>query len=537
MTLLISAGRLLPSRLILLAQVTDSESSQSIEYVLDAGRPLAVWLMVLIGIAIALGVLSLYFTERGSASRLLRLIQASVRISLILLVCWMLAGWQWLRFRSDRPDLLIVLDRSASMQTADMPSAESIHSDAPETRLRAALHHLDRRMTRDGESLKQRYRVRFWSIAEGLTPIGDNLDAWPTIRSEPAADGPESRLGDSLQRLAQLQTGNATAAIIMATDGVVTGGTGLDDAAERLRKSGIPVFALAVGSISPTPDIQLIDALADDMVFLGDRVSVEASVSAIDAAKQPVTVRLLDAADGRVLDNRSIELTSDRPQDSVTLAFTPERAGPMNLKIEAVPLASEKNTSNNTLEQVIEVRDQTLRVLLVHKTPSFEFRFLKTMLERSEQRSGSGEKAFELSAVLQDADAEHVLQDPTSLRLVPGDREVIGRFDCFVLGNLDPALVPRSTQQMIVDQVLEQGAGLIFICDPAFDARKFANSPLQSLFPFAVSNESPHTVLTGDTAFRWQPTALGKSCLPLQLESGNDAARFCGNCCPVRNGC
>ena len=100
-------------------------SQQSIESVLQANWSLPIWLTIVLA-AVALGLIGLlYWSERGSASRSLRLMLAALRFALLALVVWMWAGWSWLQFRSDKPELLVVLDRSASMDTTDGKSNDT----------------------------------------------------------------------------------------------------------------------------------------------------------------------------------------------------------------------------------------------------------------------------------------------------------------------------------------------------------------------------------------------------------------------------
>ncbi len=59
------------------------------------------------------------------------------------------------------------------------------------------------------------------------------------------------------------------------------------------------------------------------------------------------------------------------------LSYVPKAAGTSLIKLEIAPAANEKNLENNVLERAIEVRDQSLRVLMIQKSPSFEYRFSK----------------------------------------------------------------------------------------------------------------------------------------------------------------
>ncbi len=131
---------------------------QSVESVLQANWPLPIWLtIVLAAIAFAF-VLALYWSERGKAASWMRGLLATIRFTLLALVVWMLAGWSWLQFRSDKPELIFMLDRSASMDTQDGTTGAS--GSAARTRFADAIEWLSSMRTRDRERLERNYAVR-----------------------------------------------------------------------------------------------------------------------------------------------------------------------------------------------------------------------------------------------------------------------------------------------------------------------------------------------------------------------------------------
>ncbi len=93
-----------------------------------------------------------------------------------------------------------------------------------------------------------------------------------------------------------------------------------------------------------------------------------------------------------------------------------------------------------SFQRSIQVQDKTLRVLLGQKQPSFEFRFLKNLLQRS-QATDARSASFELNSVLQEADAEYVEQDAAAIRLVPSDLETLSSYDVFIFGDVSPDLI------------------------------------------------------------------------------------------------
>src|SRR5690606_8666197 len=131
--------------------------------------------------------------------------------TLLMSVLWMLAGWTWLRYKSEPPELAIVIDRSASMQTVDVEEAEGAgggDATAPRTRWQRAVDVFDRLGTRRRRALLESYQLRWYTLAETLEPVEVDLaDEAARPLEGIVPDGDQSRLGEGLLRLVERQSG------------------------------------------------------------------------------------------------------------------------------------------------------------------------------------------------------------------------------------------------------------------------------------------------------------------------------------------
>lgn len=510
--------------------VVNSLPEQSIEQIWDRPWPWSIWLSIVIVLSVGLAVVALYWTERGKASAVRRSALAGLRIGLLLLVWWMLAGWNVQRFKNDLPELVMLIDDSSSMQTADIAPVLGIKStnksDDRWTRWQTATGLLNKLWKDEGGAAVLRYRPKLYVLSAEARQIATEPSELADTLSQLEPNGDQSRLGDGLIQILQRQSGRPTAAILLLSDGIVTSGISLEEAAEQARRLAIPVICVATGEQLPQPDLGLVDLLADDAVYLGDRVNVQVSVTASDIAAHRATVNLRDMQSGQIVDSAQVEISMASNTTNVQLSYVPTLAGNSMVKLEVTAAPNEKNLENNSLERVIEVRDQTLRILMIQKAPSYEFRFLKTLLERTSQMGESGRRAFDLDVVLQDADAAHVAQDASSLRLVPGDNQTIAGYDVIVLGEIDPSLIANSTQQLIVQHVTTAGCGFIFVCHPGFNPSQLAGWPLASLLPLDPSGPAVPEWYDEGSPRRWQPTVLGRSALPFQLTDVSGAGQI-----------
>ncbi|MEM8733043.1 MAG: hypothetical protein AAGG44_02400 [Planctomycetota bacterium] len=492
------------------------KSAVDIESTLQATMDLPAWFWIL-SLAVVLSFsTTLYLRERGQARRPLRFVLAILRCACILIVLWMLAGWTQIRYRVEKPELAMVIDSSSSMSTLESSPTNSTEQRIDQ--VKTALKSLPSSLA---TALTENYRLRWYTIDESLQPIQGNPLSGGALESIQAT-GSASRLGEGLSELVSRMAGGGSSAVLFWSDGVNTAGEGLESVERIARQSAVPIFPIAVGSDAVVPDIRIADLQLDRNVLLGDKVSIDIDVAVTAVSAGSINVRLLDGESEQVLDQAAISIAKDEKTLSTTLRFSPRVAGENRLIIRADSPIEEANDSNNQVETTVRVQDRPLRVLLVQQQPSYEFRFLKHLLERSRRRDAASATAFELSSVLQESDPEYVSQDDSAKRLVPSRQEQIAEFDAFIFGRFDPALISRRTQQAIVDAVTEKGAGCVFIYGAGDPQKELSGWPLETLLPLQPI-ENPKRTLPRNmlaTEARWIPTPIGRSSAALQL--GND---------------
>src|SRR5205823_1156812 len=106
----------------------------------------------------------------------------------------------------------------------------------------------------------------------------------------------------------------------------------------------------------------------------------------------------------------------------------------------AVPAQpDETDPANNRLERRVWVAEaQRTRILYVEGYPRYEFRFLKSLLER-ESAAVRSNKTVDLKVLLCDADPDYPRQDRSALEALPATRdELFANYDLVVLGDVDP---------------------------------------------------------------------------------------------------
>jgi hypothetical protein len=494
------------------------------------------WLVLSVLIASAALLLAVYLRESPSAARPWKVLLAAMRLALVGIVLVMLYGWTVQRHRTDLPDVVIVLDDSASMalvdQYHDKALAETIgrrlaaaRLDEP-TRLNLAKALLLERDAALLERLAERYNLKFYLAATTARSLAGDRDLLPAELRALPADQPASRLGDSVREVLEAQRGRPTAAIIVLTDGVTTEGKPLSEAAQYARRKSVPLLLVGLGSDQAVRDQRLSDLLVDEVVFVGDLVNFDFKLTA-EGYTGKSSVRLLEArsvsegaeAPPEVVAQQEVQLEPQGDAQSIRLSHRPDKQGEYEYTLEVVPREGEANIENNRLVRKVTVREEVIRVLLVQAYPSYEFRMLKQILQRELNKDQPAEgKTRGFRTVLQEADLEYVDTDKTAERLFPVSKDELFSYDVLIFGDVNPSLLSPSIMQNIYEFVTIRGGGLAFIAGPRYTPLAFRDTPLAPLFPMdldTVRIPDPDAIVVD--SFRPRLTPLGQASPTMQL--------------------
>ncbi len=485
------------------------------------------WITLIFLIAAAAYVGLIYWREPGKPGRAVRLTLATIRLTLIALVLTMMYGWMRNEYRTDLPDVVVAVDDSESMSIVDSYDSARLVQNLQRRLESIKLERLTRfnlaklclldDHDRLLQTLDDRYNLRFYWISRSARPEDSQIDSLKRkIRGEtPIAT--TSRLGNCVRSILEMQRGRPTAAVILLTDGVATEGTTISEVAPLARRKGVPLYLVGLGEDKPPRDLRLGDLLVDETVFLGDLVHFDATVTGTGFDSNTVHVRLKNKKGGKLLAEQEVVVAGDGRPHPVRLVYRPTKEGPLHCIVEVDPLEAEVNLENNRLVRVIQVRDETIRVLFVQEYPSYEFRYLNTLLERGLNRGGTA-KAIQLTTVLQEADAGFVELDKTAQRVFPVSRDQLFAYDVVIFGDVNPSYLSRPAMENLAAFVQQRGGGLVLIAGPRHTPLAYRDTPLETLFPIKLDTASlpdPQSLI--EQSFRPEPTRLGVSSPQLQL--------------------
>jgi len=333
--------------------------------------PWPTWLLVLLGALAVAGVVLAARGLRKERSGVRKTVLLSLRTVSMLAALFVILepGVRLLQTAQVRSRLAILIDGSASMQ---LPTEAGGTSRAAEAAAWLS------RVTPALQELEANYSLEYYQYDDGLQPIeasaavgglpstGETTDLLPSLR---ALTGGGSHGGRKL------------AGAVVIGDGTDHGElkAGLGGATRKaLEGLKIPVSTVAVGG-GAVKDLAIEAVVVEDFAFVRNTVEIEAKVaaSAMGTLDVPVVLR----REGQVVSQQSVRVDPGERSYSVKFSFVPDEIGEFVFTVSAPVYEGEAIASNNSRSFVLKVIRDRVRTLLVVGRPSWDQRFLRTLLK------------------------------------------------------------------------------------------------------------------------------------------------------------
>lgn len=289
------------------------------------------------------------------------------------------------------------------------------------------------------------------------------------------------------------------------------------EAVRRLTARGVRVYALALGTPQVAPDAAVETVDAPDWVFKGDTLKVTSLMRLDGLVGKTVTAELhrtrvaggkppAGGAEDTLIESREIKV--DRERDTVSFAERKESLPEPGLydyrvRIKAVP--DEAVAANNSQTVRVSVKEDKLTVLMVEDQPRWEFRYVRSYLER-DGRVRLQAMLLQPARIGWDPDPKRNIAPPpprkpstdeadgrTDFQVLPETQDEWYRWKFIVIGDVPPERLPKAQQEMIVKAVTDGGATLLVLSGPLNMPAAWGTSrqehPLAALFPCEPSNE------------------------------------------------
>jgi hypothetical protein len=383
-----------------------------------------------------------------------------LRLTIVVLAAVLFNQPEWIEeFRpEEKPAIAVLWDASPSMETRDV--VQQGQTGAPPLTRREAILPVTKPDAWSG--LSERMEVVIEPFSAPQPGHGSDLN---------------TPLASAAEKFRNLR------GVVLVSDGDWNEGEPPVQAAARLRLKGVPVMAVAVGSPTRLPDVELLSLDLPTFGVMGKAVRIPFTIDS-SLPRDYVTTVTLRTSDG----DEATKEVRIAPMGRTTdwILWKPKAIGDFNVTLTIPRQAEETLPDNNLLTAPIAIREEKLKVLVVESYPRWEYRYLRNALSR--------DPGVEVSCLLfhpglgkvGGGNKDYIKQFPSGL-------EELSKYDVVFLGDVGVEEGQLTTGQcrLLKGLIEHQASGLVFM--PGWQGRQLSllETELGELCPVLFDHAQP----------------------------------------------
>ena len=293
-----------------------------------------------------------------------------------------------------------------------------------------------------------------------------------------------------------------TAAVILS-DGLHNIGTSPFETAKLMAGRDIPIHTVGFGSVTPPPDLAVIDVETPAKVLKDDRFRGSVTLKDNLTPGTPFKIVIEDdlnqtiweesfsgmsATRRRVAFDFSVEELVEEKISNLGLDNSVEvNAVPFRMKVRVEPVEGEARGDNNVLSFAFDAITKKNNMLIIDGRPRWETRYLHNLFERDERWTVT-------VAFAGPGSDDGALPRGEEGDVFPADKKTLFSYDLLVLGEIAQGLFEEEELEWIRDFVASRGGGIILLDGPRQKFREYADdeeNPIASLLPVKWNEDGP----------------------------------------------
>lgn len=453
-----------------------------------------VFVVIALVAAVLYAVYSLYRRELESCPPWGKVVLASLRAGVVLLLALIFLGPSlvYLQHRTIQPTIVLARDASQSMNTADRYVEEAVAKTAAAALRQTESELQSARPTRAAvvntlladqsgkllAAVAQRGKLLLLNFAEQATKVETPAAIPPASPDLPPLVA-EGRGSDVAGAIRQALAADNPAAVILFTDGQHTGRDDPRDAAREAKARGVPLLIVGVGDPSRPRNVKLANVYVRPQVWQEEPFEIDAIVTAEGMEAGEVRVELIEqrvgdndqpVGSGAVVQALQLRIPSGGGRLRAQFSHTSKEAGRFLYAVRAEPVADESDDADNQLASAIVkvLNRERVRVLLVAGAPTWEYRLVQKLLAR--------DKTITVSCWLQTLDEERAQEGTQPITRLPITKDELFFYDVILLFDPNPQEIDRAWIELVKQFVGEHAGGLLYMAGPKYSGQLLTSS-------------------------------------------------------------
>jgi hypothetical protein len=292
-------------------------------------------------------------------------------------------------------------------------------------------------------------------------------------------------------------------AVVILSDGLHNIGSSPFETAKLMSGRDIPIHTVGFGSVTPPPDLAVIDVETPAKVLKDDRVRGSVTLKDNLTPGTPFKIVIQDDLNQTVWEESFSGMNANRRR--VDFDFSVEKmveekisalgldnsvvvnAVPFRMKVRVEPVEGEARDDNNILSFAFDAITKKNNMLIVDGRPRWETRYLHNLFERDERWGVT-------VAFAGPGSDDGTLPRGEEGDVFPADKKTLFSYDLLVFGEISQDLFEEEELEWIRDFVANRGGGILLLDGPRQKFREFARdetNPVASLLPVKWNEDGP----------------------------------------------
>ena len=362
--------------------------------------------------------------------------------------------------------LAVVIDNSESMNIKD----DGVKSRAEELQKQLEATSLIKR-------LKDKFKVRIYRFDREAERIPDDkLDRF-------MYNGKRTRIEAATDLLHQELGTVPLSGVVLITDGVDNASQQLQESIARLESRKVPLYTVGVGSDRITRDAEVVKVVAPREMLKESTAVVDVSYRSHGFAGRKGSLQVRE--NGQVLKTEEITMPADGEIGEKTIDLPVKNEGSRIFSF-TIQMQDDRIAENNTLDSLINIRNDHPQILYIEGEPRWEYKFLRQAVQDDPNlHIVSMLRSSQNKFYRQGIENEDTLKDG-----FPKKKEELYQYKGLIFGSIESTFFTQDQINMVVDFVLNRGGGFLMTGGRnSFSAGRYQNTAIADILPVQLSQD------------------------------------------------
>ena len=315
-------------------------------------------------------------------------------------------------------------------------------------------------------------------------------------------EGKRTKL-ESATELLQQELGTVPlSGVVLVTDGADNASKQWTESLSKLEARKVPFYTVGVGSESITKDAEVVKVSAPRSTLKESTAVVDVSYRSHGFSGRKATLYVRE--NGVLLKSEQVTLPADGEIAETSLDLPVKNEG-TRLFSFSVQAPDDRIPENNTLDALVEIKNDHPQILYIEGEPRWEFKFLRrAMQEDPNLRLVTLLRSSQNKFYRQGIDKEEMLSEG-----FPKKKEELFAFKGLIFGSIESTFFTQDQLKNVVDFVSNRGGGYLMMGGRnSFAGGRYENSPIADILPVQLSSADRNPVIG---RLKWSVTEYGRT--------------------------